>query len=295
VYLGGPDVLTYREMMQRYARVAGLRPRVIIPVPVLSLRLSSLWIGLVTPLPTSLARPLIASLGTEVVCRDHRIAQWIPDPPGGLAGFDDAVRLALRRVRDADVATRWSQSEWPGAPSDLLPSDPDWAGGTLLTDTRRRHLPVSRQDAWPVIEAIGGENGWYSWPWAWTLRGAADRLTGGVGLRRGRRDPRRLRVGDALDWWRVEEIVPAELLRLRAEMRLPGEGWLEFRLDDAADGGCELTQRAVFHPRGVAGRLYWRAISPFHGPVFAGMIANMARAIAAAGGRTGNARGGAAC
>jgi uncharacterized protein YbjT (DUF2867 family) len=273
--IGGPDVLTYRDMMQRYAAVAGLRRRLILIVPLLSLRLSSLWIGLVTPIPSQLARPLVGSLRIEVVCRDHEIAGVIPDPPGGLTGFDDAVRLALRRVGDGQVTTSWMQNEWPGAPSDPLPTDPDWAGGTLLTDERSRVVTVPRHRTWRVVEAIGGANGWYSFPLAWAVRGWLDRLVGGVGLRRGRRDPHTLRVGDALDWWRVEEVVPDRLLRLRAEMRVPGLAWLEFHLDD--DGvNTRLTQRAIFYPHGLAGQLYWYSIAPFHAPVFNGMINNIA-------------------
>jgi hypothetical protein len=275
--IGGPDVLTYQQMVSGYATVAGLSRRVIAPVPVLSLRLSSLWVGLVTPIPSRLARPLVDSLRTEVVCRSDAIKRWVPDPPGGLLGFDDAVRMALRKIREARVETRWSESEWVGAPSDALASDPDWAGGTLFVDERTRLVHASAAQAWPVIESLGGETGWYSWRLAWAVRGLLDRLVGGVGLRRGRRDPAHLRIGDAVDWWRVEEIVPPALLRLRAEMKVPGRAWLEFTLTDRPDG-CELTQRAVFYPHGLFGQLYWRVIAPFHAPVFGGMIRNLALA-----------------
>ena len=138
--IGGPDVLTYREMMQRYARVAGLRQRIIVPVPVLTPSLSSHWVGLVTPVPNSIARPLVDSLVNTVVTSEHDIAQYVPDPPGGLLGFDRAVELALKRVRDADVSTRWSTASLPGAPSDPLPTDPDWAGGSLYEDRRSREV-----------------------------------------------------------------------------------------------------------------------------------------------------------
>jgi uncharacterized protein YbjT (DUF2867 family) len=275
--IGGPDVLTYGEIIRRYAAVAGLSRRVVVPVPVLSLRLSSLWVGLVTPIPSRLARPLVESLRTEVVCRDTAITRWLPDPPGGLLGFDEAVRLALRKVREAQVETRWSESEWAGAPSDPLATDPAWAGGSLLVDERSRVVPVEPARAWPVVEGLGGDAGWYSWRWAWVVRGVLDRLVGGVGLRRGRRDPTRLRIGDAVDWWRVEEIVPESLLRLRAEMRVPGRAWLEFRVTPHP-AGCRLTQRAVFYPRGLLGHLYWYAIAPFHAPVFGRMIKNLAAA-----------------
>ncbi|HSA50692.1 MAG TPA: SDR family oxidoreductase, partial [Yinghuangia sp.] len=276
--IGGPDVLTYRRMMQAYAEVAGLPRRLIVPVPVLTPRLSSLWIGLVTPVPPALARPLAESLRHEVVCRDDDITRYIPDPPEGRLGDRKSLELALRRVREADVATRWSSAAPPGAPSDPLPTDPDWAGGSLYTDERERPVAASPDELWHVIEGIGGENGWYSFPLAWAVRGWLDRLVGGVGLRRGRRDATRLRVGDALDFWRVEEIEPGRMLRLRAEMRLPGLAWLELSVVRDADGATRYRQRAVFHPHGLAGHVYWWAVSPFHAIVFGGMARNIASA-----------------
>lgn len=278
--IGGPEVLTYRDMMQRYAAVAGLPRRVIVGVPVLSPRLSSLWVSLVTPVPGGLARPLVESLVHEVVCDEHDIAEWVPDPPGGLVGFDHAVRLALRRVHDAAVATRWSSASVEGAPSDPLPSDPDWAGGSLYADERRVEVEASPAALWRVLEAVGGERGWYSWALAWRLRGLADRLAGGPGLRRGRRDPHRLLVDDAVDFWRVEAVEPGRLLRLRAEMRLPGLAWLELRIEPGGDEAATTTfaQRALFHPRGLLGHVYWWAVYPFHGVVFGGMQRNIARA-----------------
>ncbi|TDC66436.1 SDR family oxidoreductase [Actinomadura sp. GC306] len=274
--IGGPDVLTYAEMMRRYAAVAGLRRRVIVPVPVLSPWLSSLWVGGITPVPGALARPLVESLRNEVVRREHDIDEYIP-PPAAPIGFDLSVALALRRVREADVATRWSSASTPGAPSDPLPTDPDWAGGSLYTDERACPTRATPERVWAAIEAVGGERGWYSFPLAWRVRGALDRLVGGVGLRRGRRDPRRLRVGETVDFWRVEEIEPGRLLRLRAEMRLPGLAWLE--LGVRRDGPrTEVTQRALFHPRGLAGHAYWWAFRPFHDRVFGGMCSGIGRA-----------------
>jgi uncharacterized protein YbjT (DUF2867 family) len=275
--IGGPDVLTYVSMMQRYAALAGLSRRLIVPVPVLSPSLSSHWVGLVTPVPNAIARPLVESLRHEVVCREHDIARWVPDPPEGLVTFDDAVRLALAHVRDGDVVTRWSSASWPGAPSDALPTDPDWAGGSLYVDQRVTDVAASPADLWRVVEGVGGENGWYSWPLAWRVRGWLDRLVGGVGLRRGRRDASRLRSGDALDFWRVEEVETGHLLRLRAEMRLPGLAWLELRVEPAGDGST-YTQRALFQPRGLAGHLYWWSVAPFHRYVFGGMARNIAAA-----------------
>ncbi|WP_165984222.1 SDR family oxidoreductase [Streptomyces sp. YIM 98790] len=280
--IGGPDVLTYQDMMRRYAAVAGLPPRLIVPVGVLSPRLSSLWIGIVTPLPGPLARPLVESLRHEVVCREHDLTRWLPDPPQGPTGFDAALRLALKRIGDGEVATRWSSAATPGAPSDPLPTDPDWAGGSLYSDTRERTVDASPEAVWRIIESIGGENGWYSLPAAWAARGWLDRLSGGVGLRRGRRDPARLRVGDSLDFWRVEEVDPGRLLRLRAEMRLPGLAWLEMGTGRSEDGRTVYRQRALFHPHGLAGHLYWWAVSPWHHLVFGGMARNIAATAAGA-------------
>jgi uncharacterized protein YbjT (DUF2867 family) len=274
--IGGPDILTYADMMRRYARVAGLPPRIIIPVRTLSPWLSSQWVGLVTPVPGAIAKPLVESLIHEAVCREHDIAAYVPDPPGGLKDFDEAVRLALAKVRDADVETRWSSAAWTGAPADPLPTDPAWSGGTVYLDRREREVRASPAALWRVIVGIGGETGWYSFPMAWSIRGWLDRLIGGVGLRRGRRDPERLYVGEALDFWRVEEIEPGRLLRLRAEMRLPGRAWLEMCVADGPAGSV-YRQRAVFLPRGLSGHLYWRAISPFHAIVFGGMARNIAR------------------
>ena len=272
--IAGPDVLSYRDMMQRYAHVAGLTHRIIIPVPVLSPWLSSQWVNVVTPVPKAIAQPLVESLRNNVVAREHDIEELIPLD---LCPFDEAVRLALERVRNAEVVTRWSGASWPGAPSDPMPTDPEWSGGTAYRDERSIDVDASGEDAWWAVEGIGGERGWYSFPLAWAIRGLMDRLVGGVGLRRGRRDPDRLAVGDAVDFWRVEAIERPSLLRLRAEMKLPGEAWLEFGIDH--DGHRPvLHQNALFIPHGLPGHLYWWSISPFHNVVFGSMIANLAAA-----------------
>ena len=275
--IGGPEILTYEEMMQRYAAVAHLPRRIVVKTPFLTPSLSSHWVGFVTPVPNSIARPLVESLRNEVIVADHDIAEWIPDPPAGLLGFDDAVRLALKRIRDFDVATRWSSASVAGAPSDPLPTDPDWAGGSLYVDERSSIVAASKETLWRVIEGIGGENGWYSWSLAWRVRGILDRLQGGPGLRRGRRNPHDLQIGDALDWWRVEEIDDVKLLRLRAEMRLPGLAWLELIVDEDDAGRTVFRQRALYHPSGLLGQLYWLSVTPFHGVVFGGMQRNIAR------------------
>ncbi|MEV6907775.1 SDR family oxidoreductase [Amycolatopsis sp. NPDC051071] len=271
--IGGPDVLTYLAMMRRYAVVAGLPRRAVVPVRVLTPWLSAQWVNLVTPVPRSIAVPLIESLVHEVVCHDRAIAEHIPDPEEGLTHYEHAVELALSRIRNADVPTRWSDAS--SAPSDPLPSDPDWAGGTVYEDKREQKTDASPEALWDVIESIGGEHGWYSFPLAWSVRGWADRLAGGVGLRRGRRDPRRLHLGEALDWWRVEYLDRPRLLRLRAEMKLPGRAWLELGVESDEDGRTIYRQRAVFEPHGLAGHAYWKGIAPFHGVVFGGMVRNI--------------------
>ncbi|MBB5915182.1 uncharacterized protein YbjT (DUF2867 family) [Nocardia transvalensis] len=272
--IGGPDVLTYVEMMRGYAAVAELPRRLIVPVPVLTPWLSAQWVNLVTPVPRSIAVPLMESLVNDVVCADHRIAHYIPDPPDGPTPYRRAVELALRHIRDVDVPTRWSDADLPGAPSDSLPTDPEWSGGSVYQDVRERHTSAEPATVWAVLEAIGGEHGWYSFPLAWSLRGWIDRFAGGVGLRRGRRDPNRLREGDALDWWRVERVDRPHLLRLRAEMRLPGRAWLELSLEPEG-AGARYRQRAIFEPHGLAGHLYWKSIAPFHAIIFGGMARNI--------------------
>ncbi len=275
--IGGPDVMTYQSMMQQFAEVAGLRPRVILPINLLSPGLSSHWVGLVTPVPRGIARPLVESLKVPVVCRDHAVADIIPDPAEGLLPYQTAVALALTRIREANVTTRWSSASVQGAPASPLPTDPDWAGGSLYTDDREVPVAATPENTFAIVEGIGGETGYYAGNWMWELRGAADRVVGGVGLRRGRRDPHHARVGDALDFWRVEENIPPELLRLRAEMRLPGLAWLEWHVEPAGSGST-LRQRATFHPRGLAGHAYWWAVAPFHAFVFRPMVRRMAAA-----------------
>lgn len=274
--VGGPDVLTYEQMMQRYAAVVGLPKRRILRVPLLTPGLSSHWVQIVTPVPNAIARPLVESLRNTVVCREDDIAAYIPDPPHGRTGFERAVELALSRVRSGDVPTHWANTELRGAPSDPLPSDPDWAGGDLYVDERSRVVNASPEALWQVVEGLGGANGWYSWSLAWGVRGVMDRMSGGPGLRRGRRDAYDLHVGEALDWWRVEEVVDLKLLRLRAEMRLPGRAWLELTISTDAEGRTVFGQRAIFYPRGLGGQAYWWSVAPFHGVIFGSMQRNIA-------------------
>jgi uncharacterized protein YbjT (DUF2867 family) len=282
--IGGADVLTYRQMMDQFAEVAGLRKRIIVTVPVLSPSLSSRWVGLVTPLPADLARPLIDSLVNEVVVRDDSIREIVPRQ---LLHYREAVEVALRKLMDLEVSTTWADAELRGrTPADPLPADPDWSGGTVLSDVQVVDSDVAPGAVFAAVQGIGGERGWLAGDWLWRIRGALDRVVGGVGLRRGRRHPDRLRVGDPLDFWRVEALEPGRLLRLRAEMRLPGEAWLEWTVEPIDGGGSRLEQRALFHPRGLYGRAYWLAVSPFHGVIFRPMATRLV-AVAAAGGYPG--------
>ncbi|TFD15829.1 SDR family oxidoreductase [Cryobacterium sp. TMT4-10] len=269
--IGGPDVLRYGQMMNGYALEAGLRQRPIASLPVFTPWLASQWVNLVTPIPRSLAVPIIASLQNDCVVHERDIDEYIPRPKDGLTPYRTAVRLALGRMRDGDVETSWRNASIEGASSNPLPSDPDWAGHLVYTDLREKHTDAKPADLWRVIESIGGDNGWYSFPLAWAVRGWMDKIVGGVGLRRGRRNPDHLHTGDVLDFWRVEQIDRGRFLRLRAEMRVPGRAWLEMTAEPAPDGGSIYRQRAVFFPRGLGGRLYWFSVLPFHGVVFSGM------------------------
>lgn len=265
--IGGPDVLSYRELMRIMAEERGLRRRVVIPVPVLTPKLSSLWIHLVTPVSHRIARPLAEGLRNRVVCRDDEAQRLMPQR---LLTVREAIRAALDRVAHEDVPTSWSMAG-------PLPGDPDWAGGTVFTDRRSLLVQAPPEAVWRAVLRIGGGHGWYAADWLWRLRGALDRLVGGPGLRRGRRDPDEVGYGEALDFWRVTGLERERRLSLRAEMKLPGEALLEFTLTPHS-GGTRLTQTARFLPRGLAGLAYWYSILPLHAVVFSGMIRGIERA-----------------
>jgi uncharacterized protein YbjT (DUF2867 family) len=279
--IGGPDVLTYRQMMRMYAEVAGLPRRIIIGVPLLTPRLSSHWVGLVTPVPAAIAKPLVDSLIVDAVA-EHGTAAIERLVPGERIGYRRALQLALARIRDHDVETSWREADLAGrGPAEPDPGDPVWSGGTMYADIRRARSTAPADALFDAVSGVGGDRGWPSHGWAWRIRGLLDRAVGGIGLRRGRRDPDTLRVGDALDFWRVVEVQRprsgrAGLLRLFAEMRLPGRAWLEFRVVALADGS-ELRQRALFAPKGLLGRLYWWVLVPFHGMIFPTMATTLAR------------------
>ena len=259
-------------MMAQYAEVAGLRKRSILPVPLLTPGLSSRWIGLVTPIPPSLARPLIESLVNDVVVKGDAAADVMPTEQ---LAYREAVRLALGQSRTGEVPTSWARAELAGrSPAEPQPTDPTWAGGTVKLDRRHRDLTASPMEVFKVVCSVGDRHGWYRGDWLWTIRGVLDSLIGGVGMRRGRLHPTQLSVGDPLDFWRVEAVDSPTLLRLRAEMRLPGEAWLQWQIDPT-DTGTTIVQTARFHPRGLFGRLYWIAALPFHRFIFPGLLAGI--------------------
>jgi uncharacterized protein YbjT (DUF2867 family) len=276
--IGGPEVLSYADMMQKFAKLSGLKKRWIIKVPVLTPGLSSLWIGLVTPVPTALARPLVGSLISEVVADPAKsIDALIPKPAEGLIDVETAISLALSMITTHGVETRWSDAAMPTAPWQKAQGDPDWAGEMVLRDRRETITDVPAEKVWRQIERIGGDNGWFGADFLWWARGVLDRfLVGGVGLRRGRRDPDFLRVGESLDFWRVEELEPGARLKLYAEMVLPGKAWLEFTVS-TVNGKTKIVQEATFNPRGLGGQMYWYAVAPFHFFVFPTMLRNIVK------------------
>jgi uncharacterized protein YbjT (DUF2867 family) len=272
--IGGADVATYGELMHEYARQRGLR-RQLVSVPVLTPRLSSLWLGLVTPVYARVGRKLVESLPYETVVHDPRALVRFPIRP---RGYREAIARALLNEDRAFAETRWSDALSSGEPTTRAPR-----GRTLgrLVDSRTRKVPVAPGRAFAPIRRIGGSTGWYYGNALWRLRGLLDLLVGGVGLRRGRRDPETPAVGSALDFWRVEAYEPDRLLRLRAEMRLPGRAWLQFEVD-GDEQGSSIRQTAIFDPAGLAGLLYWYALLPLHRLVFAGMLDGVARRAEAA-------------
>jgi uncharacterized protein YbjT (DUF2867 family) len=274
--IGGPDVLTYGDMMLGYARTRGLR-RWLVAVPVLTPRLSSYWVDLVTPIPKAYARTLVEGMRSEVVVRDESAAQafGIPATP-----YPEAVRLALENIERGEVATNWAGS-FPSTPSEAGVSVEEREGRVFERRTETVAAPAGRVFA--VFAGIGGRRGWYSANLLWRLRGALDRVIGGVGMRRGRRHPDELRPGDALDFWRVESVEPGRSLRLRAEMKVPGRAWLVFEVRAEGAVRSRLVQTAVFEPRGLLGALYWYALYPLHQIVFSGMAKGIRRRAEAEG------------
>jgi uncharacterized protein YbjT (DUF2867 family) len=265
--IGGSDVMSYMQIMRRMAEALRLPRRWIFPVPVLTPRLSSLWIGLVTPVDSRIARPLAEGLRNPTVCRDAAARQLLPGP---LMSVAEAIAAAVQRQQSGEIETRWSSAG-------RLPGDPDWAGGTLYQDRRDLEVDATSAQTFQVICRIGGEHGYWGSDWLWHLRGWMDKLVGGPGLRRGRRHPQQLGFGEVVDFWRVTELTPGRCLRLGAEMKLPGEAELEFRVEPIQENRCRVTQTARFRPRGLAGIAYWYAVSPLHYFVFQSMLRGIAR------------------
>jgi len=271
--IGGPGIVNYRDLMRIYSEEAHLTKRLVVPVPVLTPRLSSYWIHLVTPVPASLARPLAEGLSNRVVCHDTSILDIVDHTP---TPYRLAFRKSLDEVErkvagidplpDASVPAEWT-----------MEGDPHWSGGSIYVDNRRIVLKASPEDIWEPLCRIGGKNGWYYANWLWWLRGILDRLVGGVGLRKGRTHSDDIEKGDIVDFWRVSDVKVNERLRLVAEMRVPGYAVLEFDLRELGDGRTELSQIARFATRGLLGVLYWYAVSPLHNLVFNGMLKGIAR------------------
>ena len=276
--IGDEEILSYRQLIGIYAREAGLRPRRIFPVPVLTPRLSAYWIHLVTPVPAAIAQPLAQGLAVPVVCRDHRIRDLLPHRAPSAR---ETIRLALRRQRQDAVETCWSDAGCLLPPEWAVCGDAEWAGGTIYRCGYRVRLRTDPEKAWEPVVGIGGRTGYYFADGLWYLRGLIDRLVGGTGLRRGRRHPAALKVGDALDFWRVLELVPAKRLRLLAEMKTPGPAVLDFLIEDRGDGTTEVSMLSHFEPRGLWGLIYWYSLYPFHELIFYGMLKAMARRIGA--------------
>ncbi len=266
--IGGPDRVTYGEIMQEYSRQRGLK-RYLISVPVLTPRLSSLWLGLVTPVYARIGRKLIESMRNPTVVTSDDALKAFSVKPRNVYG---AIKRALVNEDREYALTRWTDAISSSG------EEQSWGGvrfGSRIIDSRKikTDLPVSQ--AFAPVRRIGGRRGWYYASFLWTIRGWLDLLFGGVGRRRGRRDPDRVRVGDTIDWWRVEKVEPNRLLRLYAEMRLPGRAWLQFEVEPT-DGGSTIRQTAIFDPVGLGGRLYWYSLYPLHALIFRGMLRRIA-------------------
>jgi uncharacterized protein YbjT (DUF2867 family) len=261
--IGGPEQLSYLDLMKEYGRQRGLQ-RLIIPVPVLSPGLSSLWLGLITPLYARVGRKLVESIRHETTVHDSAALEVFPIKPMSIRV---AIERALKNEDHEFALTRWSDAL-------SLSVQKNWGGvrlGNRLIDSRQQEVPVSCEKAFAVIQRIGGKQGWYFANWLWQLRGFVDLLAGGIGMRRGRKDPEKVSVGDVIDCWRVQQYEPGKWLRLAAEMKLPGRAWLDFEVRPTQTG-CRIVQTASFDPAGLSGLAYWYLIWPLHQLVFAGML-----------------------
>lgn len=276
--IGGPDILAYRDLFHLYAEAAGLRRRWIIPAPLMSPRLSAHWVNLITPVSMGLIRPLIEGLRNEAVCADNRIRELVPQK---LLSCREAMRRAVTGTADGGPATCCYDAGDACLPEWASCGDADYAGGAVLGGRYEAVLDGEPAQVWQPVSRLGGDTGWYYGDWLWGLRGLMDKLAGGPGLRRGRRHPEEIRLGDALDFWRVVDVQENKRLLLKAEMKVPGEALLEFTIEPREHGGKQATalaMRSMFKPRGVAGLLYWWSTWPFHELIFRNMHRRMARA-----------------
>lgn len=274
--IGGPDIVTYEQLFRIYAEEAGLPRRLIIPVPVLTPKLSSLWIHLVTPVPAAIAQPLALGLRNPVICTENRIREIIPQK---LLTCRETIRLALEKIKMQQVETCWLDASATLPPEWVYCGDTPYAGGTILASGYRLRLQATPAAVWEQLSRIGGDTGYFFGDTWWRLRGAIDRLLGGSGFRGGRRHPSQLSVGDAVDFWRVLEVEPERRLLLLAEMKLPGEAVLEFTIVPAGPGQVEIREVSRFLPKGLGGILYWYTVYPFHNYIFAGMLTGLAQKI----------------
>jgi uncharacterized protein YbjT (DUF2867 family) len=274
--IGGPDVVSYQALIETYRRESGLNPAWIIPVPVFSITLSSYWIHLITPVSAAIARPLAQGLKNEVIVEDNRIQALIPQE---MLSVQESIKLALQRTQEGTILSHWTDAGYIPEPEQAYPGDPNWSGGSVFIDKRRITLTAEKAALWKQVVKIGGATGWYYGNWLWALRGIMDIIFGGIGLRKGRRHADDLHVGDALDCWRVVRLKKESLLTLIAEMKVPGKAVLSFEITETLQPGqCELTQTAVFRPKGLLGLAYWYAVTPLHAFVFDGMLKGIVKA-----------------
>jgi uncharacterized protein YbjT (DUF2867 family) len=271
IEIGGAEAMTYADMMMGYARVRGLR-RLLIPVPVLTPRLSAHWVHWMTPIHAGIIYSFVESLRNEVVVRNDKAKVLFPSIEP--VGYEIAVQRALKDLEAGQVETRWSDS-LSSNQADVPPVELTTDKG-LQIERRQKIVDAPPEDVYAVFSRLGGEQGWLYANLLWWLRGVADRMVGGPGFRRGRRDPEEVRVGDALDFWRVEAVEPNRLMRLRAEMKLPGQAWLQFEAIPQPDDKTLLVQTAFLAPKGLLGFLYWYGLYPFHGLIFGQMIHKLA-------------------
>ncbi len=277
--IGGPQILTYLEIIDIYAKEAGLRKRIVIPVSFITPRMASWIVHLVTPIPGNIAMPLAEGIGSNMIVQDgHRVVLVIPQK---LLTCQEAIHMALERIEQKVIKSSWMDAGVSKPPEWGHYNDAPYAGGDIRESWHTITVKTSPEKLWAPISEIGGDRGWYFANWLWEIRGFIDRLAGGFGVRRGRRSPSDLGAGDALDWWRVLDAEPGKRLFLVAEMKAPGEATLEFRLKQNEDGTSELVQIASFMPRGVAGLAYWYLVYPFHFFIFKGMLKGIARAAGA--------------